>query len=121
MSLFGEQNLSSWCHVFPCVNGIWLQGGEAWVPPRTAPHSPVLIGGHGRCPLEGFPFLILKVLSSALDRKVSEFIVQSSCILCECDIFRIRRVKEENMRIKPLVWKSVTAHGQNQELANPYA
>ena len=113
MSLFGEQNQSSWCHVFPCVNGIWLQGGDACVPPRTAPHSPVPIGGHGHCPLEGFPLLILKVLSSALDRKVSEFIVQSSCILCEFDIFRIRGVKDENMRIKPLALKLVTARGQN--------
>ena len=54
--------------------------------------------------------MFMKVLSSARDRKVSEFIVHSSCILGasaqnEFDIFRFQGVVEENMRMRPLVLK----------------
>lgn len=54
--------------------------------------------------------MFMKVPSSTLDRKVSEFIVQSSCILGasaqnEFDIFRFQGVIEKNMRLRPLVLK----------------
>ena len=54
--------------------------------------------------------MFMKVPSSTLDRKVSEFIVQSTSILRasaqnEFDIFRIQGVIEKNMILRPLVLK----------------
>ena len=91
-------------------SGIWLQAVDTRVQPRTAPHTQLPPGVYEHCCLEGFPFMFMKVPSSTLNRKVSEFIVQSSCILQasaqnEFDIFRIQGVIEKNMRLRPLVLK----------------
>ena len=96
--------------MYPPVNGIWC---SLWTPGLHQGQLPIAkypLGSMGRCPLEGFPFMFMKVLSSALDRKATEFIVHSSCILGasaqnEFDIFRFQGVIEENMRMRPLVLK----------------